>query len=325
MSDYDGQYYAYKVYVTCDVSRDTIVQALTDDGEEELDKITVESRSGQTTQSVITHHRENTTRGGKEHPSRFLVVDSADLEGRGVLLVSLAEYHGFNDGLRFAVKEARDNINSLCVANDDWFTFRESIPAQKTDTVPVKWYALYNLLPADQQEDFDAAFAKMNEGVQMVGVSDDEAEAAEAEGEGGAGSDVGSGSPGDVEVENDADASMEEPDEEQGDVSDGADDEVAETVEDELPKFYKAVTAEGRDLEQIIDQHSSYANENRLDSERFAVIDKEYKKQGPLILRIKPETDSFRCRGDVAGEVLRWMFVNLMTWDEAKSFAGART
>jgi len=41
-----------------------------------------------------------------------------------------------------------------------------------------------------------------------------------------------------------------------------------------------------------------------------------------LIVQLEPERDSFRCKGEVAGEVLRWIFVNLMTWDEAKEFAG---
>ncbi|KAF7556006.1 hypothetical protein G7Z17_g1738 [Cylindrodendrum hubeiense] len=151
MSDYDGSYYEYKVYVTIpDLNRDAVLEALRGDDDEDIDEdvdeVKAEILHGQTTQEVIQHHRDSTPRGGNEHPKRFLVFDTADLDGRGVLLVSL----------------------------DDWFTFRESLPDAKTDAVPVNWFALYNLLPEEKQDDFETALAKMNEGAQIIGVSDDD-------------------------------------------------------------------------------------------------------------------------------------------------------
>jgi hypothetical protein len=53
----------------------------------------------------------------------------------------------------------------------------------------------------------------------------------------------------------------------------------------------------------------------------FVVIDQEYEAEGFLIMRVTPERDSFRCKGEVAGELLRWIWINLMTWDGAKAYA----
>ncbi|KAH7145550.1 hypothetical protein B0J13DRAFT_553639 [Dactylonectria estremocensis] len=325
MADYDGQYYEYKVYVTIpDLTRDAVIQALCGDGDEEVDKVTVEILNGQTTQEVIQHHRGSTPRGGNEHPKLFLVFDTADLEGRGVLLVSLDEYHGYSDALRFSVVEARDNINSLCVGNDGWFTFRENIPDAKTDAVPVNWFALYNLLPEEKEDDFRTALAKMNEGVQVIGISDDDGMEVDGNSNGdGSGSDGGSWEDGNA---SDDDASIGQPvpsdDEEEADDGD-QEEAAADDDDDELPKYYKAARTESRDIQHIMDGHASYAQEDRLDPDRFAAVDEQYKKEGPLIVRVKPQRDSFRCKGEVAGEILRWIFINLMTWDEAKGFSSS--
>ncbi|RYP22513.1 hypothetical protein DL765_001571 [Monosporascus sp. GIB2] len=317
--DYNGPWYSYKAYITIpDLSRETIIQTLCHDERQELvEKAHVEIRLGQTTQAVIQYHRDNTPGEGDIHPKLFLVVDSGDFQNRGVLLVSLDEYHGYNDALRYPIEEGRDSLNSLCVGNDDWFTFREG------SRQPTKWFSLYNLLPEDQEEGFREALQKMNEGLQMVGVNQDEDDDIEArwvtddeEGsEGSIGSPIRDALGGEGEGDGD-EASL-------GEGVPGEDEEEVQPDEEGWDQIYKAAYAENRDLDQIMDGHALYAQENRRDPSLFAVIDKEYETEGLLIARVTPERDSFRCKGEVAGEFLRWIFINLMTWDEAKSFASS--
>lgn len=184
---------------------------------------------------------------------------------------------------------------------------------QNTDVAPVEWFALYNLLP-DQTGDFDKALAKMNEGVQLTGVSDDEMDAD---------GDSESSNGGWEDVNDSDDASEAETGENDAEVSEGQpDNEAAESEQDddESHTLYKAAHTDDRDIRYVLDNHASYAQENRVDPSLFAAIDGEYETEGPLIVRVKPGQDSFRCKGGVAGEILRWIFINFMTWDEAKSF-----
>lgn len=267
----EGPGLAFKVYVTASgLDERAIIEALFEDGEEDAESLKIEKLEGQGTQAVIQHHRDSNHDETGTNAKLFLVFDSADFAARGVLLVSLDEYHGFDDAVRYAPAEANNFIGSLSISNEDWYTVRMDVPEEKTETAPVDWFALYNLVP--KKDDFNAALLAMNKGVQDVGVSD--------------------------------------PDED-GDA-------------DELPKFYRAVRAGNRSLDQIISDHPSYADENGLDAARFAVIDGDYREKGALLVQASPERDSFRCKGDVAGEILRWIFINLMTWDEAKAFAGGQ-
>ncbi|KAJ6440724.1 Cupin domain containing protein [Purpureocillium lavendulum] len=270
MSDTEEQSLAFKVYITATgLDEATVIDALCGDDDEDSDNFKVESLTGRSTQAVAQHHR--TANNDEVTNSKlFLVFDSTDLEERGALIVSLDEYHGFDDAVRYPPEDANNYISSLSIANEDWYTVRQDVPEQKTDAAPVEWFALYNLLPKARQADFESALLAMNKGVQDIGV--------------------------------------DEPDEE-GDP-------------DELPKFYKAARAESSDIGQISDAHAAYAEEHGLDENAFAVVDDDYKTKGALIVQVAPERDSFRCKGEVAGEILRWIFVNLMTWSEAKDFAG---
>ncbi|UNI16061.1 hypothetical protein JDV02_002536 [Purpureocillium takamizusanense] len=272
MSDDEGQGLAYKVYITApELDEATVISALCDDDEEDADNFKVETLAGHPTQAVIRHHRAG-NHDDDVNAKLLLVFDSDDLEERGALLVSLDEYHGFDDGVRLPPSDANNSISSLSIANEDWYTLRQDVPDEKTDATPVEWFALYDALPKDDRRgNFDAALRAMNKGVQDVGA--------------------------------------DEPDEE-GDP-------------DELPRFYKAARAEaGDDIERIADGHAAYAEEHGVDAARFAAIDADYEADGALFVQVEPEWDSFRCRGDVAGEILRWIYVNLMTWDEAREFAG---
>ncbi|KAG6019667.1 hypothetical protein E4U41_003141 [Claviceps citrina] len=283
----DGPGSAFRVYITAPgLEASAVLEALCRDNEDaaddDADNFHVEQLEGQSTQAVLQRHRDSDHDETGTHPKLFLVFDSADLAERGALLVGLDEYHGFSDGVRLPPGDANNTISSLSISNEDWYTLRQDVPEEKTAATPVRWFALYDAVPAvskrdgddddDDDDVFQHALSAMNRGLQDVGVS--------------------------------------EPDEE-GDA-------------DELPAYYSAVRAGGRSLDQIMGGHPSYAEENALDPARFAVIDGHYGQEGALLVQVSPERDSFRCRGEVAGEILRWVFINFMTWDEAKAFGGGR-
>lgn len=175
MSDSEPEGDKFKVYLTATIDRDAVVAALYKDVDEESvaeETFVFESLHGHTTQQVVRHHRDSGSKEEDVHPKMFLVFDSDDLEERGALFVSLDEYHGFDDAVRLMPDDANMSICSLSIANDDWHTLREDLPDEKTETAPVDWFALYNLLPNGQQARFDDAALAMNLGIQEVGVGD---------------------------------------------------------------------------------------------------------------------------------------------------------
>ena len=86
--------------------------------------------------------------------------------------------------------------------------------------------------------------------------------------------------------------------------------------------YYQAAESDVKTIDQLIDNHYRYANAHQLDPGMFAAVDLEWKDQGILIYNLTQQgkTDSFRRKGPTAGEILNWVFVGLMTWEEAKSF-----
>ncbi|KAL6401310.1 hypothetical protein AUP68_15178 [Ilyonectria robusta] len=110
------------------------------------------------------------------------------------------------------------------------------------------------------------------------------------------------------DVNDSGDASEAETGEDEAEVSEGQpDNEAAESEQDddESHTLYKAAHTDNRHIRHAMDNHASYAQENRVDPSLFAAIDGEYETEGPLIVRVKPDQDSFRCKGEVAGETLR--------------------
>ncbi|KAH6876736.1 hypothetical protein B0T10DRAFT_585128 [Thelonectria olida] len=262
----------FKVYVTADLDHDAVINALCDDDEEDAGNFKLETLRGQKTQDLIQRHRNRAQEQPYAHPTLFLVFDTEDLDERGVLLVSLDEYHGFDDAVRYPPEDANSYISSLSIENEDWYTLRQDVPDEKNKASPVNWFALYNLLPSSQHDKFTDAALAMNSGTQYLGIDEPE---------------------------------------EHLDV-------------DELPKLYRAIRPDRSDIGVICDRHASLAENSALCMGQFAAIDDDYKIGGALIVQVKPQRDSFRCKGEVAGELLRWIFINLMDWDEAKEFARRR-
>ncbi|KAG5913455.1 hypothetical protein E4U61_006861 [Claviceps capensis] len=259
---------AFKVYITAsDLKESVVLQALSRYHHGEIEDIVIERFDGLDTQEVIHIHRNSSHREYGTHPTLLLILDSTDLEERGALLVSLNEYHGFDDALRLIPDLSIDFMSSLSASAEGWYTLRLDVPDEKTAATPFRWFALYKA--SSQRGTFNEAVVAMNRGVQEAGVAG--------------------------------------PDRESG-------------VE-ELPRIYTAARGRQRSLDQIIDDHPFFAEMRGVDPDHFAVIDGEYRKKGALIVQVSPERDSFRCKGDVAGEILRWIFINFMTWDEAKAIA----
>lgn len=97
--------------------------------------------------------------------------------------------------------------------------------------------------------------------------------------------------------------------------------------EDEEPasvppkEIYRGVQTETTNIDEIIARHPAAAADENFSENIFAAIDSSYQTEGPLFVRVHPERDSFRCRGPAAGEILMWIFIGFMMWDEAETFA----
>ncbi|KAH6691589.1 hypothetical protein F5X68DRAFT_259610 [Plectosphaerella plurivora] len=328
--DNHGTYLSNKVYITIPgVSTESVAPFLRrpeherEEGDE--DSFFTETRLGEGTQALIKHHRATTPVDNTDdiHPRLFMVVDSPDLQGRGVLLVSLKEYHGYNDALRFSIESARNIHSSLILAIENWSTCRYSSEMVNTPAMATKWFALYNLLPEGREDDFKKALEAMNEGLQMVGLDEedeDDEEGAEDVTDKAQEDDM----PDEKIPEENIGDEQDDDDADQGDVEDEDLPDAEEEPEEGYDEIYKAVSPELQVLQNIKDEHATRAKEDGMDPVFFAVIDEDYETQGPLLVRVDGEGDSFRCKGPVGGELMRWIFVKLMTWDEAKSFAQER-
>lgn len=250
----------FRIYITASgLGSREVVTALGDGSKEDADDFQPVTLEGLAAQAVVGHHRSD---NGGMHSSLFIIVDANAMDKRGVLLVSLDEYHGFDDAVRYPPTEARNAIHSLSIGNEDWYTVRQDLPNHE-------WFALYDLLPPHCRFEFGKAMLAMNQGLQDAGV----------------------------------------------------DDAAEEGDSDELPRIYQAAQPDSRDISHVSDGHAAYARDHDLDPWRFAVIDEEYQTQGVRIAQARPAEDSFYCRGLVAGELLRWIFVGFVTWEEAKEIA----
>ncbi|KAG6011000.1 hypothetical protein E4U21_000030 [Claviceps maximensis] len=262
--------YPFKVYITAvTLEEQTVVDALCrDDHPDDIDLLSItwlENRLS--TQEVIRYHKSVDRSELKELDNPLLIVDSTDLDERGVLLVSTEEYHGYDDGFRASIDYAIELLNTLAWVEDDWYNVRQNSLYEIPKATPVKWFALYNSL--SKENEFTEALVAMNDGLQEV-------------------------------------------------LPDEMESEPRMFVATE---YYVAIRGRGRSLGQIFSDHPFEAGSNDYDENYFAVIDDDYKQKGPLLVQISPDRDSFRCKGAVAGELLRWIFINFMTWDQAKTLA----
>lgn len=85
----------------------------------------------------------------------------------------------------------------------------------------------------------------------------------------------------------------------------------------------RAVIGEGMSggLDEIIQHHAAYAESQNLDPAMFAVVETPaWETEGILIVRIQPEISSFRGEVLLAGEMLNWIFISFLTWDQAKAW-----
>lgn len=90
-------------------------------------------------------------------------------------------------------------------------------------------------------------------------------------------------------------------------------------------EYYCPVNMDGeeRNLDQTIAKHAQYARAHNLDPIHFAVVDDtEWEEKGILFVKVIKDdsVDRFRRKGPTAGEMLNWIFVGLMTWEEAKNW-----
>ena len=98
----------------------------------------------------------------------------------------------------------------------------------------------------------------------------------------------------------------------------------------EGPDIYVGVTTTGKSIDEIKTMHVGIAKENNLDQDYFIIIDQSWETEGLLFVKLQPEdkeeelqrgNDEFRhpATSVKAGELLNWIFMGLMTWEDAKA------
>ena len=271
----------FKVYDTVGLNRPGIIQEFEDNDGGEF--FNYELYEGHTTQEVIQHHRRSVQAQPNIFLNLFLVVDRENIAEEGLLMVNLEPYHGYVDGVREDYGQAGNAIMSLSIFNTDWWEARgHDQSSAKTSLVPNRWFAVYNMLPADARKSFESALFLMNDGL--------------------------------------GDASFDDDDEQLAHGDQGADQPKTSPQRD----YHVPVEAGGKDLDRIVADHARYAESHGLDPVYFAVIDDtDWAEKGVAFVRVASDgVDRFRRRGRTAGEMLNWIFIGLMTWDEAKNWDG---
>ena len=285
----------FKVYDTAGLQTpQEVLYQISDAPEEE--GFELESFTGETAQRTIQHHRDSVRPDDEYYSNLFLVVDRPNVSEHGVLMVSLDAFEGYFDGLRIETGLAGDAVGSLSIFNTDWHEHRDDYDEERTNLKPSGWFALYDGLPSGQEASFRLAFKAMNDGLGVLDFGDD----------------GGDGNIGDSDAD---------------DGRGGGDGDGNGNENDSMPttqrNYYRAVKTRGdEDTSQIIANHAQYAETNRLDPHMFAVVDDaDWKDKGVLIVKVTSEdVDSFRRKGPAAGEMLNWIYIGFMTWEEAKNW-----
>lgn len=272
------------VYNTCGITSSEINTRLSEDtqGSVHMEQYQIRDFEG-TAQTACQFHRENVRpRCELDYKDLFVVFDRKEAVQQGVLVVNLAPEHGYPDAIRELPGHAIEAIASLSIGNTYWLEHQESEEEHKTKLVPKDWFALYNLM-SDKAE-FSKAKMMMNRGVQYL--------------------------------------AQEEEDEDEDEEDDGEEKDQNEDGDEGGRDFYRGVESDTTVLDEIVSQHGEIASRDNLSAEFFAAIEERYETDGALITRAPPGQDSFRCKGPMAGEILGWIYISFMTWDEAKDFAG---
>ncbi|KAI6833122.1 hypothetical protein KC332_g6642 [Hortaea werneckii] len=280
----------FMVYNTCGVTSSEINTRLSEDtqGSVHEDKYQIRDPQG-TAQAVCQFHRENVQpRCESEFKNLFVIFDRKEAVQQGVLVVNLAPEHGYPDAVRELPGNAIETIASLSIGHTCWLEHQETDEEHKTELVPQDWFALYNSM-SDKAE-FSKAKTMMNCGVQYIGAEEDEEE----------------------------DEDEDKEDDEIQDANEGWSHEDSPVPSRE---FYHGVKPDTTLLDEIVSKHREVASRENLSADFFAAIDERYKTDGALIARVAPGKDFFRCKGPAAGEILGWIYLGFMTWDEAKDFA----
>ena len=238
----------------------------------------IENYQDHSAQGTVQHHLESVRPGDRYYLQYFIIIDRFDIANQGVMVLN-TDYNGYIDAVRREADSVNDIVRSLSITNTDWWEERGDTTQNESHLVPINRFALYNLLPTEQQQSsFEEALFLMNDGLGILDLSDS------------------TSSGGTI---NDSDS----PREAQRD-------------------YYQAAESDGKTIDQLVNDHYQYANTHQLDPGMFAVVDPDWKDQGILIYNLMQQGrfDSFRRKGPTAGEMLNWVFVGLMTWEEAKNF-----
>lgn len=82
-------------------------------------------------------------------------------------------------------------------------------------------------------------------------------------------------------------------------------------------EIYVGIPAPDKTVAQVVAGHSKLAQREGLEVNMFAVADDEWKRQGLIFVRLGPP-DQFRHSGLKMGELLNWIWLGLIKWEEAR-------
>lgn len=88
-----------------------------------------------------------------------------------------------------------------------------------------------------------------------------------------------------------------------------------------LDRYY-VLKPESHDIDDIFTRHRQIASKMALDENYFAIVDRQRGTQRTLLAQVEPK-DEVRCKGPPAGELLWWIAIGFMNWEDAKKYASS--
>ena len=304
----------FKIYNNARVSNARALLDNTEYADKADETYRVDSYSGHTALETLQYHRNIVQPNQDYVMGLFIIIDRPDLAEQGVLIVDLESEHGHFDGLRFDIENAGNVLASLEVGNDSLSEEREGRPDRKTPFHPYMWFAVYDLISAPSssssssssspsvttsaeerlklEQPFRSALFYLDDGLSSLAYESDSGENFKDKGRSRMMRRIYRS----VRPE---------------DIHSGVSDRSSET----------------KILDQIIANHIHHAQVNAMDPSMFVVVDDiDWEDKGVLLIRLTTtqngsvEVDQFRRKGPTAGEMLNWIYIGLMTWEEAKAW-----
>ena len=252
--------------------------------------------------TILDHFRAVADRDTVAYSRVLFVVDREDVEKYGLLLVKTS-YHGFPDAVRCSLNE--DNPGglgaSLDIGHQNWAYVREmTYPSDPLK--PYRRYGVYNsVLGLEHSSDCSIQITTYDSPREH--------------------------NPRFYDLLRTLSHGL-------GDLNEYNENFPEDGRRSEFRDIYVGISTPGKSVEEIKAMHAGVAAENNLDQEYFIFIDQDWEKEGLLFAKFHPKSEEDGLQGGndefrhpatsvKAGELLNWIFMGLMTWEDAKASAPA--